>query len=81
MFYECYNKIGEKIGVARTKREAEEMTQYANWLLDQQKGTPEYKQRVERAQRVQEKENNETGAGVIAAIIFLVVCFIIMALS
>ena len=33
MFYECYNKIGEKIGVAHTKKEAEDMIRYANWLL------------------------------------------------
>ena len=42
MMYECRNKIGEKIGVAHTKREAEEMIRHANWLLDQKRGTPEY---------------------------------------
>ena len=56
MMYECRNKIGEKIGVAHTKREAEEMIRHANWLLDQKRGTPEYEQRVARAQKAEEKE-------------------------
>ena len=59
MMYECRNKIGEKIGVAHTKREAEEMIRHANWLLDQKRGTPEYEQRVARAQKAEEKENLE----------------------
>ena len=76
MMYECRNKIGEKIGVAHTKREAEEMIRHANWLLDQKRGTPEYEQRVARAQ----KEMNATGVGIIAGVIFFIIC-IIMALS
>lgn len=77
MFYECRNKIGEKIGVARTKREAEEMIRHANWLLDQKRGTPEYEQRVERALKAHEKETSETKVGAIITIIFLVICIII----
>lgn len=80
MMYKCRNKIGEKIGVAHTKREAEEMIRHANWLLDQKRGTPEYEQRVARAQKAEEKEMNATGVGIIAGVIFFIIC-IIMALS
>lgn len=80
MFYECYNRIGEKIGVAHTKKEAEDMVRYANWLLDQKKGTPEYAQRVERAKQLQQKEMNASIIGWIAGIIFFIFG-IIMALS
>ena len=57
--YECRNRLGERIGHAYTKQQAEEMIRHANWLLDQKRGTPEYEQRVVRAQKAEEKENLE----------------------
>jgi hypothetical protein len=56
------------------------MIRHANWLLDQKRGTPEYEQRVVRAQKAEEKEMNATGVGIIAGVIFFIIC-IIMALS
>lgn len=56
MMYECRNRLGERIGHAYTKQQAEEMIRHANWLLDQKRGTPEYEQRVARAQKAEEKE-------------------------
>ena len=56
MMYECRNRLGERIGHAYTKQQAEEMIRHANWLLDQKRGTPEYEQRVVRAQKAEEKE-------------------------
>ena len=35
------------------------MIRHANWLLDQKRGTPEYEQRVARAQKAEEKEKLE----------------------
>ena len=57
--YECRNRLGERIGHAYTKQQAEEMIRHANWLLDQKRGTPEYEQRVARAQKAEEKEKLE----------------------
>ena len=78
--YECRNRLGERIGHAYTKQQAEEMIRHENWLLDQKRGTPEYEQRVVRAQKAEEKEMNATGVGIIAGVIFFIIC-IIMALS
>ena len=80
MMYECRNRLGERIGHAYTKQQAEEMIRHANWLLDQKRGTPEYEQRVVRAQKAEEKEMNAMGVGIIAGVIFFIIC-IIMALS
>lgn len=66
--YECRNRLGERIGHAYTKQQAEEMIRHANWLLDQKRGTPEYEQRVARAQKAEEKEMNATGVGIIAGV-------------
>ena len=74
--YECRNRLGERIGHAYTKQQAEEMIRHANWLLDQKRGTPEYEQRVVRAQKAEEKEMNATGVGIIAGVIFFIICII-----
>ena len=78
--YECRNRLGERIGHAYTKQQAEEMIRHAIWLLDQKRVTPEYEQRVVRAQKAEEKEMNATGVGIIAGVIFFIIC-IIMSLS
>ena len=64
MMYECRNRLGERIGHAYTKQQAEEMIRHANWLLDQKRGTPEYEQRVARELKIAEdKSECMTGAG------------------
>ena len=75
--YECYNKIGERIGVAYTKKDAEEMIKRANWELDLKRGTPEYEQRVMEAQRIQQQEMKGVSIGLIAGLIFLIIGVII----
>lgn len=60
MRYECYNKIGERVGVAYTKREAEEIIKRANWEIDLIKGTAEYEQRVRKSRQIQQE--SERGA-------------------
>lgn len=40
MMYECRNRLGERIGHAYTKQQAEEMIRHANWLLDQKEELP-----------------------------------------
>lgn len=77
MMYECYNKIGERIGVAYTKKDAEEMIKRANWELDLKRGTPEYEQRKLKAERRQKREMNEVAFGLvvgIALLVFGVIC-------
>jgi len=80
MAYDCYNKIGERIGIAYTKREAEEMIRRANWELDRIRETSEYKQRVMKAQRIQQQEMKGASIGLIAGLIFLIFG-VIMAIS
>jgi hypothetical protein len=77
MAYDCYNKIGERIGIAYTKREAEEMIRRANWELDRIRGTSEYEQRVMKAQRIQQQEMKGASIGLIAGLIFLIIGVII----
>lgn len=80
MMYECRNRLGEKIGIAYTKQQAEEMIRHANWVLDHQMGTPEYERRAERARKVEERETNAGQIGLVLGIILLIVG-IIAALS
>jgi hypothetical protein len=77
MRYECYNKIGERIGVAYSKREAEELIRRANWEIDLKRGTPEYERRVRKAQSIQQKELDEVEFGVVAVVIIVIIGVII----
>lgn len=77
MRYECYNKIGERVGVAYTKKEAEEIIKRANWEIDLIKDTTEYEQRVRKAQQIRQESERGTKIGLIAGLIFLIVGIII----
>lgn len=75
--YECYNKIGEKIGVAYTKREAEELINRANHFLDLERGTPEYEQRVQKAQAARAREREQSRVALIGSFIFFIVMIVL----
>ena len=75
MFYECYNKLGEKIGWARSKGEAEEKIRHANLMLDleQMKDPIKFAEKVERIQKRQKEESENEQIGLVAGIVIVVV--------
>lgn len=83
MFYECYNKLGEKIGWARSKGEAEEKIRHANLMLDleQMKDPIKFAEKVERTQQKQEKERKGEGVALLVGGIMVIVMLVACAIS
>lgn len=55
--YECRNRLGERIGHAYTKQQAEEMIRHANWLLDQKEELPNMNKELQ--ERKSRRKRNE----------------------